>query len=103
MYNHLQNRFLDSAKRPTYAYIIIETICNSKCNYCDMWETKKGNQPNIEEWKKIIDDIRTIGVMSLTFSGGEPFLNKDLFELAGYAKAKRALHDGCYEPEPVQE
>jgi MoaA/NifB/PqqE/SkfB family radical SAM enzyme len=88
MYNHLQNRFLNSTKRPTYAYIIIETICNSKCNYCDMWGTKKGDQPNTEEWKGIIDDIRSVGVISLTFSGGEPFLNRDLFELAGYAKSK---------------
>lgn len=88
MYNHFQNRFLDGSKRPTYAYITIESICNSKCNYCNMWETKKGNQPSTEEWKKVIDDIRSIGAMTLTFSGGEPFLNKDLFELAAYARSK---------------
>ena len=88
MYNHVQNRVLNGAKRPTYAYITIETICNSKCNYCNMWETKKGNQPSTEEWKKVIDDIRSVGAISLTFSGGEPFLNKDLFELAAYARSK---------------
>lgn len=53
-----------------------------------MWETKKGNQPTTEEWKTVIDDIRAVGAMSLTFSGGEPFLNKDLFELAAYARSK---------------
>ncbi len=88
MYNHIKNRISDSPKRPTYSYITIESICNSKCNYCNMWETKKGNQPSIEEWKRIIDDIRSVGAMSLTFSGGEPFLNKDLFELAAYARSK---------------
>lgn len=88
MHNHFQNRFLDRPKRPTYAYITIESICNSKCNYCNMWETKRGNQPTTEEWKRIIDDIRSVGVVTLTFSGGEPFLNKDLFELAAYARSK---------------
>ncbi len=88
MYNHIQNRISDGSKRPTYAYITIESVCNSKCNYCNMWETKKGNQPNAEEWKMVIDDIRSIGAISLTFSGGEPFLNKDLFELAAYARSK---------------
>lgn len=88
IHNHLQNRLSVGSKRPTYAYITIESICNSKCNYCNMWETKKGNQPSTDEWKKIIDDIRSVGAMSLTFSGGEPFLNKDLFELAAYARSK---------------
>jgi MoaA/NifB/PqqE/SkfB family radical SAM enzyme len=53
-----------------------------------MWETKRGNQPTTAEWKAIIDDIRSIGAISLTFSGGEPFLNKDLFELAAYARSR---------------
>lgn len=87
IHNHIRNRVSDF-KRPTYAYITIESICNSKCNYCNMWETKRGNQPSTEEWKKIIEDIRAVGAISLTFSGGEPFLNKDLFELAAYARSK---------------
>ena len=86
--NHIQNRLSGGSKRPTYAYITIESICNSKCNYCNMWETKRGNQPSAEEWKRVIDDIRAVGAMSLTFSGGEPFMNKDLFELAAYARSK---------------
>ncbi len=88
MHNQFQNRLLGGTKRPTHAYITIESICNSKCNYCNMWETKRGNQPTTEEWKKIIDDIWSVGAMSLTFSGGEPFLNKDLFELAAYVRSK---------------
>ncbi len=94
MRNHLFNRsrvLSRNAKYPTYAFITIESICNSRCNYCDMWQTKKGDQPTTDEWKQIIDDIRALGVVSLTFSGGEPFLNKDLFELAEYAKSKGLL------------
>ena len=86
--NHIYNRFLNpKIKKPTFAYITIEAVCNSKCGYCDMWKTKKGNQPSTEEWKRIIDDIRGLGVVTLTFSGGEPFINKDIFELASYARS----------------
>jgi MoaA/NifB/PqqE/SkfB family radical SAM enzyme len=53
-----------------------------------MWETKRGDQPSTEEWKRIIDDIAALGTVTLTFSGGEPFLNRDLFELAAYARAQ---------------
>src|SRR3989344_1357757 len=88
LHNHTYNRLLNpKIKKPTFAYIAIETVCNSRCGYCDMWKTKKGNQPNKEEWKRIIDDIHELGAVTLTFSGGEPFINKDLFELAKYAKS----------------
>jgi|HubBroStandDraft_1064217.scaffolds.fasta_scaffold75311_1 MoaA/NifB/PqqE/SkfB family radical SAM enzyme len=87
--NHVRNRLVSSgAKTPSYGYITLETVCNSRCNYCNMWETKKGNQPTTQEWKTIIDDIAALGTVTLTFSGGEPFLNRDLFELAGYARAQ---------------
>lgn len=86
--NHIRNYLLNPAvKFPSYAYITIESVCNSRCNYCDMWKTKKGEQPTVDEWKTIIDDIHSAGAVTLTFSGGEPFLNKDLFELASYAKS----------------
>jgi MoaA/NifB/PqqE/SkfB family radical SAM enzyme len=87
MRNHFRNRLVSTgAKTPTYGYITLETVCNSRCNYCNMWETKKGNQPSTEEWKTIIDDIAALGAVTLTFSGGEPFLNRDLFQLASYAR-----------------
>ena len=53
-----------------------------------MWENKKENEPTTDEWKRIISDIAKIGVVTLTFSGGEPFLRSDLFELASHAKSQ---------------
>jgi MoaA/NifB/PqqE/SkfB family radical SAM enzyme len=84
--NHIFNRVYDSVKRPTYAYITITSLCNSRCKYCDGWKNKADNEPTTEEWKRIIDGLAKLGVVTLTFSGGEPFIRKDLFELASYAK-----------------
>ena len=53
-----------------------------------MWKNKKENEPTTEEWKRIINDVAKIGAVTLTFSGGEPFLRSDLFELAPHAKSQ---------------
>jgi MoaA/NifB/PqqE/SkfB family radical SAM enzyme len=71
-----------------YAYVNITSLCNSRCKYCDNYKNEVGNEPTTEEWKTIIDDLAEMGVLSLTFSGGEPFIRKDLFELASYAKSR---------------
>jgi len=89
--NYAYNHIATSVKRPTYAYLTITSLCNSRCNYCGMWENKKENEPTAEEWKRIIDDVATIGAVTLTFSGGEPFLRSDLFELASHAKSQGLL------------
>ncbi len=38
--------------------------------------------------EKIIDELVKLGIVTLTFSGGEPFIRKDLFELSLYAKSQ---------------
>ena len=52
-----------------------------------MWKNKIENEPTTEDWKIIINDLAKIGAITLTFSGGEPFIRKDLFELASHAKS----------------
>lgn len=86
--NHLANRIFNSVKRPTYAYITITALCNSRCRYCDSWKNTVICEPDTDEWKGIIDELVRIGVVTLTFSGGEPFIRKDLFELASYARSQ---------------
>jgi MoaA/NifB/PqqE/SkfB family radical SAM enzyme len=87
-WNHVTNRVFNSVKRPSYAYITITSLCNSRCGYCDMWKNHAEGEPDTNEWKRIIDELVKIGIVTLTFSGGEPFLRKDLFELASYAKSR---------------
>jgi len=89
--NYIYNHIVNSVKRPTYAYLTITSLCNSRCKYCGMWKNKKENEPTTEEWKRIINDVAKIGAVTLTFSGGEPFLRSDLFELASYAKSQGLL------------
>ncbi|MBO7406713.1 MAG: radical SAM protein [Clostridia bacterium] len=62
--------------------------CNQKCVHCYAAGQPGADEAELstEEWKQIIDKCRAIGVPQVTFTGGEPTMREDLFELIEYAK-----------------
>ena len=64
--------------------------CNLKCRHCYMNSDaqKYQNELTTEEAKKFIDDLADFHVPVLLFSGGEPLIRPDFFELAAYAAEK---------------
>ncbi len=64
--------------------------CNLRCQHC--YENSDGtflpDELTTEEAKKAIDDFARAGVAAIAFSGGEPLMRKDFFEVASYAKKK---------------
>ena len=64
--------------------------CNLKCRHCYMSSDaqKYEGELTTEEAKRFIDDLAEFNVPVLLFSGGEPLMRKDFFELAKYAAAK---------------
>ncbi|WP_295917653.1 putative heme d1 biosynthesis radical SAM protein NirJ1 [Anaerovibrio lipolyticus] len=64
--------------------------CNLKCRHCYMSSDNKKyqNELTTEEAKSFIDDLADFKVPVLLFSGGEPLLRPDFFELAEYAQKK---------------
>ena len=62
--------------------------CNQKCLHCYAAGQKFANTTELstEEWKKVIDICKKIGVPQLTFTGGEPSMRNDLVELVSYSK-----------------
>jgi radical SAM protein with 4Fe4S-binding SPASM domain len=44
---------------------------------------------NTEDIKRLIDEASKMGCNKFTFSGGEPFLRKDIFEIIEYCKGKK--------------
>lgn len=64
--------------------------CNLKCRHCYMSSDaqKYEGELTTDEAKKFIDDLADFKVPVLLFSGGEPLMRKDFFELAEYAAAK---------------
>ena len=71
---------------------IVVWNCTRQCNlHCIHCYSSAGNQAslqalNTEEAKSFIHDLADFGVPVLLFSGGEPLLREDIFELAGFAR-----------------
>ena len=65
-----------------YPFSVVVSIsyrCNSKCRTCDVWR-KPNDDMTVEEWDKVFAGLgRT--PFYITFTGGEPFLRKDLDEM----------------------
>jgi radical SAM protein with 4Fe4S-binding SPASM domain len=76
-------------RRPVVVWNITRA-CNLKCVHCynDSGTDKTGNDLTKEQAKGIIDDLADFGVPSVLFSGGEPLMRPDLFELISYARDK---------------
>ncbi len=64
---------------PFSIVISISFRCNSKCRTCDVWR-KPNDDLTLEEWTRVFKHIGR-GPIYLTFTGGEPFLRKDLPEM----------------------
>jgi radical SAM protein with 4Fe4S-binding SPASM domain len=64
--------------------------CNLRCLHCYIQAEDRTykNELSTEEAKAMIDDLAQMQVPVLLFSGGEPLLRQDLFELGAYATKK---------------
>ncbi|MCI0396971.1 MAG: radical SAM protein [Chloroflexi bacterium] len=66
--------------------------CNERCTHCYLDVLPPGSQLpgelTTEEAKGVIDQLAELGALTISFSGGEVFLRKDIFEIAGYARKK---------------
>lgn len=62
--------------------------CNQRCIHCYAAEQVLAEEKELstDEWKIIIDKCREALIPQLTFTGGEPTMRDDLFELIDYAK-----------------
>lgn len=74
-------------RRPVVAWNITRR-CNLACVHCytDSYDRHYPGELTTEEGKALIDDLAHFKVPALLFSGGEPLLRSDLFELAAYAR-----------------
>jgi len=93
-------RYLPFAKRvlfhsgpPVHLTLFVTGACNLRCRHCFHWrEVRDGIPgPSLEDVRKLADSAARLGpLLWVAFGGGEPFLRKDLPELA-HAFARHGL------------
>jgi MoaA/NifB/PqqE/SkfB family radical SAM enzyme len=62
--------------------------CNLKCLHCYAAGQTHSEEKELstDDWKKIIDKLKEVGVPQITFTGGEPTMRDDLIELIEYGQ-----------------
>lgn len=73
---------------PWSVHLDLTYRCNERCIHCYLDHEDHGEMTT-QEIKDVLDQLAEAGTLFLTFSGGEIFLRKDLFELIAYS---RQLH-----------
>jgi radical SAM protein with 4Fe4S-binding SPASM domain len=66
--------------------------CNLKCKHCyQSAQRRSPDELSLEEKLRLVDELAEAGVVSIAFSGGEPLLSPEFFEVA-----KRAGERGMF-------
>src|SRR5487761_673644 len=73
---------------PIGVHFDITYRCNERCVHCYLDHEDHGEM-DTAEIKRVLQQLAEAGTLMLTFSGGEIFLRKDLFDLRAFA---RELH-----------
>jgi uncharacterized radical SAM superfamily Fe-S cluster-containing enzyme len=77
---------------PLFVIWEITGACNLRCKHCLSDAGKKApDELNTQEVKDLIDVLEKMKVFYVNFSGGEPLVRPDIFEILEYASQKNVL------------
>lgn len=89
-FDHIRYGLSPKERKPVVVWNITGR-CNLNCRHCyahSRKDTETHGELSTEEAKSVIEDLSRLGVPVILFSGGEPLLRKDIFELLDYAREK---------------
>lgn len=71
---------------PETVFWDVTARCNLRCAHCYYNEkTPRQGELSLDEIKRVIEELAAYGVSNIVFSGGEPFLRKDVLEIIRHA------------------
>lgn len=71
--------------------ISIEVIrkCPNRCLHCSSYSTENCSEIiSLEKFKEVVDGAKNLGLKTVCFSGGEPFLHPDIVEMIDYVHSR---------------
>lgn len=75
---------------PLTASLQANKWCNSRCEYCGIWKSNPGN-PLVKDLFLAVNELSELGVQMVSLTGGEPFLNNDLYQVIQRMNDKRVI------------
>ncbi|MFW9875827.1 MAG: radical SAM protein [Candidatus Thorarchaeota archaeon] len=79
-YRKLKNKY-------EFVNINLTNLCNLNCSMCfdSIEDRKEKKELSLRELKELFDSLGALGITRINFSGGEPTLRKDFFQILDYA------------------
>lgn len=91
-YNSFWQRIHKQARKKSFPLRIMFELtyrCNFKCKHCYVPQSyRKKGELKTKHVFSILDQLKDIGCFYLGFTGGEPFVREDIFDILWYAKKK---------------
>lgn len=85
----VKNIGADDLISPMHATIEVTDKCNLKCKHCYLEASPdNGNVLSLESFKKIVNELEKNMVINVEFTGGELFVNPDIYEILKLAYQK---------------
>lgn len=69
----------------------VTSRCNLQCPHCFVFPKNEAELPT-KDAKKIISDLKDLGILILCISGGEPFIREDILQIIEFTMAKKFSH-----------
>ncbi|MFB0533514.1 MAG: radical SAM protein [Anaerolineae bacterium] len=73
---------------PLHVMLEVTNHCNLWCRHCYISDRPPKGELTLDEFKDILDQLAAEGTLFLTFSGGEPLVRQDFFQIAAYVREK---------------
>jgi len=86
----IDEHLLKKADGPSHAQVGLTNACPQRCGYCYN-KGRAGRVMDTATIKRVIKDLKELGVFWLGLTGGEPLLNEDLLEIVESAAGDCAV------------
>lgn len=90
------NKKSNAVAKPEFVCFGITDSCTLRCKMCHKWKEDifikgKEKEPTLKDWKNCVNSLSRIAdrPLQINFGGGEPLLNKDIFEIVRFSKSRR--------------
>ncbi len=82
-----------SPHRLSELYVFVTNDCNLRCTHCyvSSGDYVPPDEMTTADLYRLVDEARELGVTRFYFTGGEPFMRRDIFDLIDYVCAESEL------------
>jgi mycofactocin biosynthetic radical S-adenosylmethionine protein MftC len=74
--------------QPLSVHLELTYVCNWRCVFCYNPRHNDHKRLSVPEWERVFDELRQLGALTLTLTGGEPLAHPEFFAIAGAARRR---------------